>query len=278
MAHAPERFLADKSAPFCSLAVAPSFGLLTPKEKKYAHFVGKASWAGARIIQGQSTPDAARLYDLLILTFTDHAGKFADLDALRTKSGSSEEDWQGLLQYTAQVLSNLSNYKSFGFTKFVPRTPEAQFGAVVKASANAEKASSLWHDLKDSIYSVTPDSSLSIGKRSDGHISAYYLGEVPTDEEVAAVQTTAEKLGLDLFNTRVRKDGPGKLSLLIASAEKRPVAQHALELAGIKDATLSIEYGDFSDAMDKVAQYLSEAKQYVANEHQTAMLDGYVKS
>lgn len=56
--------------------------------------------------------------------------------------------------------------------------------------------------LKEHIYSVTPENSLSIGKRSEGHVSNYYLGEVITDDEVAAVQTAAEKLGIDILNTR----------------------------------------------------------------------------
>lgn len=43
---------------------------------------------------------------------------------------------------------------------------------------------------------------MSIGKRSEGHVSNYYLGEVITDEEVAAVQRAAEKLGIDIMNTR----------------------------------------------------------------------------
>lgn len=43
---------------------------------------------------------------------------------------------------------------------------------------------------------------MSIGKRSEGQVSNYYLGEVITDEEVEAVQIAAEKIGVDVFNTR----------------------------------------------------------------------------
>ena len=71
-------------------------------EKKYAHYVGEASWAGARIIQGQWTPQAQKLYDLLILTFSEN-GKLADLAALQEKSGIAVSDWEDLLQYTSQV-------------------------------------------------------------------------------------------------------------------------------------------------------------------------------
>ena len=74
----------------------------SPKEQKYAHFIGQASWAGARIIQGQWTPQAQSLYDLLILTFSKD-GKLADLAKLKADSGVSEKEWFDLLQYTAQV-------------------------------------------------------------------------------------------------------------------------------------------------------------------------------
>ena len=100
------------------------------------------------------------------------------------------------------MLSNLVNYKSFGFTKIVPRIPEDKFAAVVEASANAANAVPIWSELKDHIYQLAPESSNFIGKRSLGHISNYYLGEPPTDEEVAAIQAAAEKLSLSVLNTR----------------------------------------------------------------------------
>ena len=76
--------------------------MCSPKEKKYAHFIGQASWAGARIIQGQWTPQAQKLYDLLILIFSDN-GKIADIAALKSKSGVSDQEWQQVVDYTTQV-------------------------------------------------------------------------------------------------------------------------------------------------------------------------------
>ncbi|KAG9226318.1 hypothetical protein CCMSSC00406_0003197 [Pleurotus cornucopiae] len=271
-----ERFLADRSAPICSLEAGKSFSLLSSNEKKYAHYLGQASWAGARIIQGQWTPQAQDLYDLLILTFSNTDAKLGDLTQLQSSSGLSAEEWDALLQYTSQVLSNLVNYKSFGFTKIIPRVPAEKFAAVVKASANAEKALLLWDNLNDHIYALSPESSLFIGKRSLGHVSNYYLGEPITDDEVAAVQTAAEKLKTDVLNTRVLKNGPGDFTLLVASARKDGEPLTA-ELESGK-GTLKVEYGDFSDALCKTVAALKEARKYVANDHQAAMIDGYIKS
>ena len=126
MTVAHERFLADRAAPLCSLDIAKPFGLLrytnvsvaqfilivcplfpylvprSSKEKKYAHCMSEAAWAGARIIQGQWTEHAQSLYDMIILVFSQN-GKLANLEALKTKSGVSDEEWEDLLQYSSQV-------------------------------------------------------------------------------------------------------------------------------------------------------------------------------
>jgi dipeptidyl-peptidase III len=114
------------------------------------------------------------LYDLLILIFGDN-GHISDLEGLKQRSGVSEEDWEDLLQYTSQVsdiqnlhgilevvpltarcaipqtLSNLVNYKSFGFTKILPRIPADKFKDVVCVSRNSDKALELWEEVTVSI-------------------------------------------------------------------------------------------------------------------------------
>lgn len=49
---------------------------------------------------------------------------------------------------------------------------------------------------------MEPASKLLIGKPVKGQMSHYYLGETITDAEVAAVQTAAENIGVDVLNTR----------------------------------------------------------------------------
>lgn len=116
---------------------------------------------------GQWTPQAQKLYDLLIaiVSSNDRAG-LADLEALKKNSGLDSTEWEDLLQYTAQVpfsskiphfikpdfafqvLGNLVNYKSFGFTKIIPRLAPDRFEAVVSNSTNKEKALPLWNDVR----------------------------------------------------------------------------------------------------------------------------------
>ncbi|KAG8954151.1 hypothetical protein FRC04_000371 [Tulasnella sp. 424] len=274
-----ERYLADANSPVCGLNVAEPFKLLTAKEKLYAHWVGKASWAGARIIQGQWTDYAQDLYDLIIATFSDADKKIlTDLDALKKSSGLTDEEWQWTLEYAAQVLTNLVNYKSFGFSKFVPRVSQEKFGEVVEKSGSA-KAQQLWKDLSEKIYSLEPEASLLIGKPSDGHVSNYYLGEKIKDEEVEAIQKAAEKLNIAVENTRVRKNKDGSFTLLVASASKTAADANAPTSTTLDSKVkLTIEYGDFETSLQKSADALTEAKKYAANDTQKKMLDGYISS
>lgn len=49
---------------------------------------------------------------------------------------------------------------------------------------------------------MEPASELLVGKPCNGQMSNYYLGQPISDIEVAAVQTAAEKLGINILNTR----------------------------------------------------------------------------
>ncbi|KAK0480521.1 peptidase family M49-domain-containing protein, partial [Armillaria luteobubalina] len=210
------------AAPLCSMDVGKSFDQLSPKEKLYTHYLTEASWAW--------TAQATDLYDLLILIFSAN-GKLADLNALKTSSGLSDDDWEALTQYTVQVLSNLVNYKTFGFTKIIP------------PSSNADQASALFAKLKQHIYALSPEATLFIGKRKDGHVDA--------------IQSAAEKLGVDILNTRVRKNGTGDYTLLVASAKTSPPAIHDFEI-DTKPATLTIEYGDYSSSLRRLSPLLGK--------------------
>ena len=138
------QYQADQNPPFCSLAVKSTFDQLEPKEQLYAHYVGQASWAGARIIQGQFTSQAMDLYDLFLLVFSNPDGSPVDFGKLKADSKASDEHWKQATTYVAQVFGNLVNYKSFGFTKFIPRIHQGDFKSIVVASPNSQLALPLW--------------------------------------------------------------------------------------------------------------------------------------
>lgn len=109
-----------------------------------------------------------------------------------------------------------------------------------------------------------------------------------------AVQKAANEVGVDLLNTRcvcssaagasrissmfsVRKNGPSDFTILVASANTKAPDVHSLTLPS-GTAKLTVEYGDFSEPLSKAIASLKEAKKYAANDHQTAMIDGYIES
>lgn len=61
--------------------------------------------------------------------------------------------------------------------------------------------------VKTEIYSLEPEASLSIGKPSEGHLSAYYPSNpAPSDAEIDEVQAICDKAGVSTLNTRCAPD------------------------------------------------------------------------
>jgi dipeptidyl-peptidase III len=69
----------------------------------------------------------------------------------------------------------------------------------------------------------------------------------------------------------------------VASASKNPPSPppdtKKLEIpVNGRPLQLSVEYGDFSVQLTAAIAALSSAKEYAANEHQKAAIEGYIKS
>ncbi|KAL4074933.1 peptidase family M49-domain-containing protein [Scleroderma yunnanense] len=243
------RYLADKSSPICRMAVAHAFEHLTEETLCPLHWIGFH-----RIIQGQWTPQVQRLFDLLILTFSTNE-KLADLEALKKRPSICQQDFDDALEYTSQVMHNLVNYKSFGFTKFLPRAAASEFARIVHASRNAANT------LGEHIYSRTPKGSLSIGKPSEGQVFNYHLGEVITDVEVAAIQA----------------NGPGGFTLIVASANQWPPSLHSISISS-GTGKLTVEYDDFFGTAHQSYRCITRSTKYTTAETQTAMLEQMVST
>jgi dipeptidyl-peptidase-3 len=98
-------------------------------------------------------------------------------------------------------LGNLSNYKSFGDEKFIPRISPEDFEKVVAASELKDEALALFHQSKDELYNVEPVARNLLGYPDDGHLSGYYSDNV-TKEDIKSVQAYLEKMNFDPLNTR----------------------------------------------------------------------------
>ncbi|KAF9158625.1 hypothetical protein DFQ26_007399 [Actinomortierella ambigua] len=266
-------FFADLAAPFCALAIKPHFEALDHTQKLYAHHLSRASFEGTRIILRQTTPHAEDIYDLIIATFSAaNAHKLTDIGALKAKSGVSDEDFEHVLQYSAQFLSNLANYKSFGDSKFVPRASADAFEKVIAASENAHRALPLWNKVKAEIYELEPEGRRFLGYPDQGHVIGYY-SENFTKKDIDLVQAALEANDISSLNTRAFKHADGTYEVRVASAQKGgdKIVHH-------NGTNIRLVFGDFSDALTKVSDSFRAALPSVANEHEKKMVESYIET
>lgn len=95
------RYYADQKAPICPLVIKEHFETLSDTEKLYAHYIGYASWLGARIILEQTTPESSDIFDLIRITFSASAAEpraLADLAAMRSAAGVSQDEFDAVLE------------------------------------------------------------------------------------------------------------------------------------------------------------------------------------
>lgn len=105
------------------------------------------------------------------------------------------------MQYCGQFLGNLSNYKSFGDEKFVPRLAAAEFQKIAAARGCADA----FTKVQDEIYGIEPAARNLIGYPEDGHLSGYYSSNV-TKADIANVQAFLDKNSINALNTRYAED------------------------------------------------------------------------
>jgi dipeptidyl-peptidase-3 len=122
---------------------------------------------------------------------------------------------------------------------------------------------------------LSPPESLSIGFPADGHVSSYYPGQLkPTKSEIEAVQELCTKNGISTLNTRLVKNSDSSFTLLIASIEK----DTKVDTIKSDKFELKLEYGDYSECLEKANEALERAKKYTSGDNQRAMLGDYQKS
>jgi len=232
----------------------------------------------------QWTPKAEQIYDLILSLFGSAAdpSKPVDFTALQQTAQLSQLEWEEALDYSAQVLSNLCNYKSFGATKFIPRCPPSTFHALVSASQQPAKAAALWELVKHDMYSLEPVPLLDIGKPSAGHLSNYYPNSQDiSDLEINLVQAVCDAHQLSTLNTRLVKHSPTEFSLLIASVTDTlspdVFPSSPLKSTSQPQLTIHLKPSDFSKPLNQVCAALVEAKKHSGSEIRAQMIDEYIK-
>lgn len=167
-------------------------------------------------------------------------------------------------------MGNLSNYKSFGDEKFIPRLSVEDFEKIVGASESSG-AIALFEECRQELYNVEPTAHNLIGFPQDGHLSGYYSPNI-TKDDILVIQAFCEKEKIDPLNTRLFKDEHNNYTLTVAAAEEQvPSKTYDLE----NGSTVHVTFTDFQASMKKVAQAIQAAIPFTANQTQTDMLQAY---
>ncbi|KAF6805220.1 dipeptidyl peptidase iii [Colletotrichum sojae] len=275
-------YLADAPPSVVRLEIEKHFEPLTDKQKRYAHFISKASFAGSRIVFRQISPESEPIYDFIIAL---HKASGGDWNALAKKAGVDETELTRFLEYAAQFLGNNGNYKSFGDSKFIPRADEKTFAALAATSPEAER---FYKATNGGIFSAEKPGLMHLGFPDKGHLTTYYPDSPHiTQPEIDAVSGWMEKKGLLPENTRLRKAQDGSFEILIASAVTSCPAEGGdigketkfqCEDGPLKGKTIKLVYGDYAEEMKAIAEYIKKAGENSDNETQAKMHESYSES
>ncbi|CAM1506767.1 Fc.00g064080.m01.CDS01 [Cosmosporella sp. VM-42] len=280
--HELVHYLADQPPSVVRLEIEKHFEALTDKQKRYAHFISKASFAGTRIVLRQLSPESEPIYDLIIAL---HRSSGGDWNGLAKKAEIEEDELAKFLEYAVMFLGNSGNYKSFGDAKFIPRCSEKSVEALAATSSEAKK---FYDATKGAIFSAPNASIMHLGYPEDGHMTTYYPeSSTITKAEIKAVSDWMEKKGLLPENNRLRKDGDGNFEILIASAvtiipseggDIGKETEFTIEDGSLKGKTIKLIYGDYAEEMSSITSYIKGAAENAENETQRNMHVAYGKS
>ncbi|KFY35503.1 hypothetical protein V494_05841 [Pseudogymnoascus sp. VKM F-4513 (FW-928)] len=275
-------YLADSPPTVVPLEIKKHFEALTPRQKRYAHYISRASFAGTRIILRQVSPESEAIYDFILALHRASAG---DWSAYATRAGVSAQDLRYFLEYAAQFLGNSGNYKGFGDAKFVPRAPESAFAALAAQDGEAKK---FYDATKGGIFGTERQDLMHLGFTEEGHMTTYYPDSPGiTKAEIEAVSAWMVGVGLLPENTRLRKTEAGVFEILIASAVTEVPAEGgdigketSFEVSEglLKGKTIKLVYGDHAKEMAAIAGFHAKAAEEAENENQKNMQLAYVKS
>ncbi|KAF2197104.1 dipeptidyl-peptidase III [Delitschia confertaspora ATCC 74209] len=271
-----KQYLADSPPTVVPLAIKPHFEALGEKEKLYAHHISRACFAGTRIVLRQVSPESESIYDFIIAL---HKHCHGDYSALQKQAGISSDDLNAYLEYAAQFLGNMGNYKSFGDSKFIPRISARK---LMELATVSPKILHIYETFKDRIYEDKDVGKMHLGYPDQGHVSTYYPNSPDiTKDEITLVSDFLEGKKLLPENTRMRKAGDS-YEVLIASAIHDPSANER-DLAETEwtldnGKKVKLVFGDYDKEMAVITAEIEKAKEYAANDTEVKMMEEYAKS
>ncbi|KAK6592838.1 peptidase family M49 [Botrytis cinerea] len=273
-----KHFLADSPPVSFSLRLKSIFEALSDKEKRYAHYISRASVHGTRITLRQVSPESEDIYDFIVELHKSNDGNWS---SAQKKAGISDED----LKFFLDSLVIAETISFFGDSKIIPRCDEKVFEAL---AALSPKAKQHYEATKGAIFPTQDPGLMHLGFPDDGHLTNYYPNSTSiTKSDIIAVGDFLEQKGLLVENTRLRKTPEGSFEVLLASAvtsipsEGSDIGKETefiIEESSLKGSKLKIAFGDHSKELALIAENCKKAAENAANNTQKDMYEAYAKS
>ncbi|PHH58798.1 hypothetical protein CDD81_4372 [Ophiocordyceps australis] len=277
------QYLADEPPSVVRLEIEKHFAALNDQQKRYAHFISKACYAGTRIVLRQLSPESEPIFDMILAL---HKSCHGNWKSLAEKAGVDDAELSHFLQYAAMFLGNLGNYKSFGDSKFLPRCSQKTLAALCDTCSQASQFYKATHG---AIFSSDKPAAMHLGFPDAGHMTMYYPDSPDiTQAEIKAVSAWMESKKLLPENTRLRKrDGGKTFEILIASAlthipkDGSDIGKETcftVDQGLLKGKTIKLVFGDYSKEMGHVVAYIDKAAINAGNDHEKNMHHKYATS
>ncbi|CAI5439529.1 unnamed protein product [Caenorhabditis angaria] len=262
-------YVIPNETPVCQLDATEAFKALNSQEKKYAHYIAKASFDGALSVFLQVSPESPAILYVLYKIF-----KTESIENLKQKAkdvGFSDDEFAALLVYAAAFYSNSGNYKGFGDTKIVPGVAVEKIGALVEKLSD-EKLKNVWKSIEKVVGSLEAGE-LQLGFGDKG-VTCYHSKNV-TKKDAAKIDRYFKLKNIESWNSRLFKevDSNGKVTFIVklASGETGEVSESSFE-----DVTVKVVKGDYSPIMKRTNEWLAKAIPVAANENQKKMIENYI--
>ncbi|XP_075589373.1 dipeptidyl peptidase 3 isoform X1 [Dermatophagoides farinae] len=276
-------YIYTNDTPVVLLEATSAFEALTASEKKYAHYLSKASWFGSLAVLFQTSPESPLIFALFQRIFATEP-----IDQLKSvamdKCEFNEEEWRSFLVYVAAFYSNMGNYRSFGDSKFVPNLSKNKFERLIKSSQAYQKDSkfidNIWNNLGDAIFSLNHNE-LTLGFEPNGTTTYWSKNMTENDEKIVKKFLTMNDI--EAYNTRAFKDPKtGEYVIRFASIRSTSDPEERDYIDKIKSLEMDghsfrLERGDYSTILSLMNKNLQKACDSAQNQTERMMIEEYIR-
>uniref|UniRef100_A0A1I7WT77 dipeptidyl-peptidase III n=1 Tax=Heterorhabditis bacteriophora TaxID=37862 RepID=A0A1I7WT77_HETBA len=204
-------YVLPNDSPVCVLDCVEAFNALNQKERKYAHYIAKASFDGSLIIFLQVS--YTMIYYMAFAVRNIYLTFFSLIIEKALNNGWTEEEWEGFLVYVAGFYYNGGNYRGFGDTKIVPNVDTVSFtkiDSLVRTSLAVNTYPSListWETVKPLIGSLKPGQ-LNLGFGNEG-VTCYHSDNI-TKADAEQIDRYFRARNVESWNSRLFKESKKK--------------------------------------------------------------------